>query len=118
MGEGAPRSEGEERQPVLLPDVTIRCQHCGYVGPAEPSAPGKMWLEAVLWIAFLVPGVLYSLWRLFARRYLCPRCKARDGEVHVPAARKAAMLLRAALLIVFVLSVAALLFLWNYPGVR
>ena len=102
---------------VLLPDVIVRCSQCGYVGPAEPKAPGKMWLEAVFWVAFMVPGVCYSIWRLFWRKYLCPQCKAADEPVDIPASRWAAMVFRAVLLVGFVTSVLGLLLLWNYPGV-
>lgn len=104
--------------PVLLRDVIVHCSHCGYQGPAEPRAPGKTWLEAVFWVAFLIPGVCYSIWRLFWRKYLCPQCKSADGTVDIPAARWVAMVARAALLVVFVTSVLGLLLLWNYPGAR
>lgn len=102
--------------PIVLPDVVVRCRQCGYEGPAEPQSPGKTWVEGVFWIAFLVPGLIYSLWRLFGRRYLCPRCKAADGQVTVPLGRKVAMVLRAALLLMFVAAVALLALIWNYPA--
>jgi CDP-diglyceride synthetase len=95
--------------------VVVRCRQCGYEGPAEPQSPGKTWLEAVFWIAFLVPGLIYSLWRLFGRRYLCPRCKAADGQVTVPLGRRVAVGLRAVLLLMFVAAVALLALVWNYP---
>lgn len=104
------------RAPVLLPDVTVRCAKCGYHGPAEPRAPGKLWLEAVFWIAFMIPGVVYSIWRLFWRKYLCPQCKSADQQVVIAPARRVAMLLRAVLLVVFVACVLAMLMLWNLPG--
>ena len=104
-----------ERAPVLLPDVTVHCAKCGYQGPAEPRAPGKLWLEVVFWVAFMIPGLFYSIWRLLWREYLCPQCKSADGEVVVAPARRVAMLLRALLLVVFVACVLALSVLWNYP---
>lgn len=110
-GPAAPEAEA----PILLPDVIVHCRQCGYEGPAEPLSPGKTWLEGVFWIAFLVPGLIYSLWRLFGRRYLCPRCKAADGQVAVPLSRKLAVVLRAVLLLLFVVSVALLAIVWNLP---
>ena len=105
----------EPPEPVLLQDVELRCGRCGYIGPAEPYAPGKTWLEAVLWIAFVVPGFLYSMWRLFGRRYLCPRCKDADGKVKVPVGRKLAMVLRGVLLLLFLVSLSVLALVWNAP---
>jgi hypothetical protein len=105
----------QEEAPLLLPDVIVRCRRCGYHGPAEPLAPGKAWLEGVFWIAFLVPGLIYSVWRLFGRKYLCPACKAADGDVSVPVGRWAAMVLRALMLVMFVVAVALLAVIWNYP---
>lgn len=110
-----PQPSRKEEAPLLLPDVLVRCRRCGYQGPAEPYAPGKTWVEAVCWIAFLVPGLVYSLWRLFGRRYLCPACKAADGEVSVPPGRRIAILLRAVLLLLFVAAVGLLAVVWNLP---
>ncbi|MHB8767352.1 MAG: hypothetical protein ACYDA8_23850 [Deferrisomatales bacterium] len=111
-----PENPDPSDTPVLLRDVTLRCRHCGYAGPAEPLAPGRAVVEALLWIAFLIPGVLYSLWRLFGRRYLCPRCKTAATEVRVPAGRRTAMVLRGVLLVLFVAALAGLLLLWSYPA--
>ncbi|GAB4276875.1 MAG: hypothetical protein Kow0092_32660 [Deferrisomatales bacterium] len=116
MSDPAKKRPEPRAEPVLLPDVVVHCPHCGYQGPAEPQAPGKAWLEAVLWIVFVVPGLLYSLWRLFARRYLCPRCKAADGRVSVPASRRIAVAVRAVLMIAFLVAVAVLVLMWNYPA--
>ena len=115
MGENTSSAPDGAPEPVLLEDVRLRCLRCGYEGPAEPLAPGKAWLEGVLWIAFVLPGFLYSMWRLFGRRYLCPLCKSADGEVSIPTARRVAMALRAVLLILFVLAVAGLAVVWNFP---
>jgi hypothetical protein len=104
-------------EPVLLKDVILRCGRCGYIGPAEPQAPGKTWLEGVFWIAFVLPGFLYSMWRLFGRRYLCPRCREVGRDVTVPVGRKIAMVLRGVLLLLFVVSLAVLALVWNAPRV-
>ena len=116
MTEDATTGSQPAAPPVLLTDVTVNCAQCGYQGPAEPLAPGKMWMEAVFWVAFLVPGVIYSLWRLFRRQYLCPQCKSPDGAVTVAPGRKVAMVLRAVLLLLFVASLLLLLLLWEVQG--
>lgn len=101
--------------PVLLRDVTVRCDPCGYVGPARPQSPGSPWVEAVLWITFVVPGLLYHLWRIFGRRYHCPRCGARDRRVKLPTGRKVAMVLRAFLVVVLLVCIGFLAWVWNHP---
>lgn len=88
-------------QPILHQDVIVTCSKCNYQGPAEPVAPGKQWFEIVCWIAFLIPGIICSLWRLLFRRYACPQCKSFDEQVEIPTARRIAVWTRALLLVVF-----------------
>lgn len=33
-------------------------------------------MELGLWLLFIIPGVLYSIWRLASAEYVCPRCDA------------------------------------------
>jgi hypothetical protein len=54
------------------------CKACGYVGKQKTETPGQFWVELVLWIMLIVPGLIYSVWRISARRKVCPKCKARD----------------------------------------
>lgn len=57
-----------------MPIFTIRCPHCGYQGDAKPSQPGSCGLELLLWLLLIVPGVIYSVWRLTNPQLLCPQC--------------------------------------------
>jgi len=50
------------------------CLDCDFVGPPEQFKPGTLQMELVLWLLFLVPGVIYSLWRLSARSERCAKC--------------------------------------------
>lgn len=52
------------------------CQHCGSVGPARKHTKGSFALEVVLWLCFIVPGVIYSVWRLTTREWVCGTCGA------------------------------------------
>ncbi|HEV2348917.1 MAG TPA: hypothetical protein VG028_03620 [Terriglobia bacterium] len=36
--------------------------------------PGSFAIEIVLWLCFLFPGLIYSIWRLTARHETCPKC--------------------------------------------
>lgn len=52
------------------------CVQCGYVGKTKRVTKGSLLIEIVLWIAFIIPGILYSLWRLTTRYDACPSCGA------------------------------------------
>ena len=52
------------------------CTNCGYEGRPVSYTPGSFWLELVLWLFFLLPGLVYSIWRLSARKKVCPKCKS------------------------------------------
>lgn len=43
-------------------------------------------LEVVLWLCLLLPGVIYSLWRLSARRRVCAACGAHVVPSDTPVA--------------------------------
>ena len=50
------------------------CSQCGTVGKAKLKTPGSFLLELILWLFFIIPGVIYSLWRLGARETVCRSC--------------------------------------------
>ena len=50
------------------------CPRCGWAGLPCSSTPGSFFIEIVAWLAFIVPGLIYSLWRLSARHKACPEC--------------------------------------------
>lgn len=51
------------------------CPACGWSGVPKKETPGSIFIELVLWLAFLVPGLVYSLWRMSARREVCAECR-------------------------------------------
>ncbi len=51
------------------------CPNCGTVAAPVKLTRGSIWIELVLWILFLIPGLLYSIWRLTTRQRVCPACK-------------------------------------------
>jgi hypothetical protein len=52
------------------------CPHCGTTAVPTTHTPGSVLIELALWLFFLAPGIIYSLWRLSARtRNTCPSCK-------------------------------------------
>ena len=54
--------------------MPLACLKCGHVGEPASYTPGSMAIEVVLWLCFLLPGLVYSLWRLSARRPACACC--------------------------------------------
>ncbi|MFX1487416.1 MAG: hypothetical protein ACFFBS_10055 [Promethearchaeota archaeon] len=50
------------------------CPHCRHTGPLEINTKGKTSVEVILWLFFLVPGLVYSIWRRTGRYYGCPEC--------------------------------------------
>jgi len=50
------------------------CTNCGHVGETKTVTKGHFALEVVLWLCFLVPGIIYSIWRLTTRHEACPVC--------------------------------------------
>ena len=56
-------------------EPTHICTKCGYQGRPVTKTKGSLFLELILWLMFLLPGVLYSIWRLTTRAKVCPKCK-------------------------------------------
>jgi len=52
------------------------CTNCCYVGRRIEITKGSFGVELALWLLFLAPGIIYSIWRLTSRYMACPKCKA------------------------------------------
>lgn len=52
------------------------CAACGHHGPTKLQAKGSTGLELGLWLLFLLPGLIYSLWRVSTKRQVCTACGA------------------------------------------
>jgi hypothetical protein len=50
------------------------CTACGHVGGGKTITKGHFALEVALWLCFLVPGFIYSVWRHTSRYEACPVC--------------------------------------------
>lgn len=59
----------------------LYCTACGTVAKPAKKTPGSFLVELVLWLFFLLPGLVYSLWRLSNKKKVCPAC---GSEVLVP----------------------------------
>jgi len=52
------------------------CSTCGSRNNGKSFTRGSIFIEIILWICFLVPGVIYSIWRLTTRNRVCCTCGA------------------------------------------
>lgn len=50
------------------------CSACGSVGAPIARMRGSFWIEIVLWLCFLVPGLLYTIWRTTTKETVCAAC--------------------------------------------
>ncbi len=53
------------------------CTTCGHEGPGKTVTRGAMLIEIVLWLCFLVPGLIYSIWRHSSKYKACASCGRR-----------------------------------------
>ena len=52
------------------------CSTCGHIGSSKTAVKGNIFIEIVLWLCFLIPGLIYSLWRSSSRYKKCTACGA------------------------------------------
>jgi hypothetical protein len=50
------------------------CSNCGSQGKPKVITKGNILIEIILWCCILVPGLIYSIWRLSSRYKACPKC--------------------------------------------
>jgi hypothetical protein len=54
--------------------ATRHCMTCGTDGEPKTETRGSIVIEIVLWLMFIVPGLIYSIWRLTTKRPVCRAC--------------------------------------------
>ncbi len=54
------------------------CANCGSRGKTKRAVKGSFWIELVLWLCFIVPGLIYSVWRETSRHTACRECGSAD----------------------------------------
>lgn len=52
----------------------ISCPQCHYIGAAGTFIGGSFLIEVILWLLFIVPGLIYTVWRYSTQGHGCPRC--------------------------------------------
>ncbi len=61
-------------QYLAVKNQSVVCLHCGHEGVAKIDCKGSALLEAVLWFALILPGLLFSIWRFTTRERVCDAC--------------------------------------------
>ncbi|WP_114968528.1 YqaE/Pmp3 family membrane protein [Rhodoferax ferrireducens] len=72
----------------LKKDSQRHCMTCGISGQPKQITKGNVLIEIVLWLCFIIPGLIYSIWRLSSRYKACPSC---GGTTLVPIESPAAV---------------------------
>ena len=54
----------------------LYCTSCGARSYGKSLTKGSIFIELVLWLCFLLPGLIYSIWRLSSRQQVCTVCEA------------------------------------------
>jgi len=54
------------------------CKACGHTGSRNTVYPGSTLINLILCFLYIVPGIIYALWRLSAKYYVCPECNQKD----------------------------------------
>ena len=61
-----------------VPSYSRICKQCGSITKTADSLPGNGWIEVVLWLCYLVPGLIYSIWRRTKKNLACSSCGSRE----------------------------------------
>lgn len=60
-----------------------KCLTCGHEGKTVKVVKGSVILEIALWLCFILPGFIYSIWRLTSKQYACKKCGMEKGLVSI-----------------------------------
>jgi len=58
-------------------DTKIICRDCGENEQAKIITKGNIIIEILLYLFYLVPGIIYTLWRVSNRYPACPNCESK-----------------------------------------
>lgn len=78
-----------KRDAAVIGKNAMICTTCGSIGTPHTITRGSFMMEVGLWILILLPGILYSIWRLTTRYKACMQCGGGDlVPVHTPMGKK------------------------------
>lgn len=50
------------------------CISCENIQVVRKKRPGSIFIEIILWLALLLPGLIYTLWRFSGEKIVCKFC--------------------------------------------
>ena len=54
------------------------CGNCGTQDKIKWVAKGSIFIEIILWLMFLIPGLIYSVWRQSTKQRTCKACDSTN----------------------------------------
>ena len=70
------------------PFPSLICPECGCAGEGVQLTKGSFGVELILWLFAIVPGLIYSIWRLNTRYCGCLTCKSNMLPTSSPRGKK------------------------------
>lgn len=67
---------GDKNAPLMI------CPNCGTRSEAKIILKGSTTIEVVLWLCYILPGLIYSIWRRSPKQLGCPSC-GQIGMINV-----------------------------------
>ena len=65
------------------------CTQCGNISQPKLGVKGNGLIEIILWLFFIVPGIIYSIWRRSGQKNVCVKCKSDQViPIDTPRAKK------------------------------
>jgi hypothetical protein len=64
----------DEPQSNSFAGNTAVCKNCEEIGQVGVKLPGSGWVEFVLYLLWIAPGILYSVWRRKGTKQVCAAC--------------------------------------------
>lgn len=58
-----------------MAQARLICTSCGHVGSPKTAVKGNLAIEIILWFFFIIPGLIYTIWRQGSYYKACPICK-------------------------------------------
>lgn len=63
---------------LFVDGTQLHCMTCGSDTASVTRTKGSIWIEVILWLCLIVPGLIYSIWRLTTRHEACGQCGATN----------------------------------------
>lgn len=90
VGESLSQRAGSFLQPTrfisknrysFMSQQLFACTNCGHIGYRLKKKKGSIFITIILILFFILPGILYMLWRGSTKHYVCSSC---GGQTLVP----------------------------------